>query len=62
MFYPGGVLPSSRLSEEETCVDMYVNCTVNEDCCGFMRCLDFGKFKVEKIISGQHSKCMALCL
>ena len=43
IFCLGGVLPSSRPSEE-TCSGMYVSCSVTDDkCCSPLRCLDFGK-------------------
>lgn len=49
----GAVLPSTELpstelpfaeEEEETCGNRYADCTANEDCCGVLRCMDFGKF------------------
>lgn len=49
IFLPvGGVLvrPVEILEgpeEEPKCSELYGNCSVNEDCCDFMRCMDFGK-------------------
>ncbi|CAB4038970.1 Hypothetical predicted protein [Paramuricea clavata] len=41
-FTHGGVLRTTKVHDDDSCSEMYVNCTTNEDCCGFMRCLDFG--------------------
>ena len=30
-------------SDDESCTEMYLRCSTQEECCGNMRCLDFGK-------------------